>query len=311
VRLPAGYVARPAAWDDLDAVAGLVKACDRADAGVEDPVREHLEEDWRTARDDLGRHAVLVEAPDGSLTALAQVFGVNPERSVDAWVRVHPGHRGIGLGTALATWTEGRAAELVPVGASSKLYSSIVAEDEAAGRLLRGRGYMPVRVFWHMERELEEAIEPGEPPPGCAIQPYEHPRDAETVYEVLSDAFADHWGFEPYPHELAMEQLSRLDPGLIWLAVCDGEVVGALVGRTIEGSGWIDDLGVRRPWRGRGIAKGLLRRAFAELAGRGITSVALNVDSENTTGATRLYESVGMRPRRAWRLYERPLSPVS
>jgi mycothiol synthase len=311
VNLPAGYVARPGGWDDLDAVVALVKACDRADAGVEDPVREHVEEDWRATRGDLDRHLLLVHDEVGSLVGLAHVFGLNPERSVDAWIRVHPGHRGAGLGTALATWAEGRAAELVPAGFASKLYNSIAAGDEGGHDLLIGRGYEEVRVFWHMERELAGDFEPGPPPPGCELHGYEHPGDAETVYEVLEDAFTDHWGYEPYPLDLAMDQLSRLDPGLTWLAVCDGEVVGALVARTIEGSGWIEDVGVRRPWRGRGVAKALLRRAFAEFASRGLTTVALNVDSENTTGATRLYESVGMRARRAWRLYERPLSPVS
>jgi mycothiol synthase len=308
VRPPPGYTSRPASWDDLDPVAALVQACDLADAGVADPVREHIDEDWRTARDGLEPHVLVVHAGDGSLVGLAQVFGLNPERSVDAWVRVHPAHRERGLGTALAAWAEERAAALVPAGASSKLYNSIPLEDEAGDRLLVGRSMVPVRVFWHMERDLTGDLHPPELPPGCEVRSYEHPADAETVHDVLEDAFTDHWGYEPYPRDLAMEELARRDPGLIWVATCDGSAAGALIARTLEGSGWIDDLGVRRPWRGRGIARALLRQAFAELASRKIGSVALNVDSENTTGATRLYESVGMRARRAWRVYEKPLS---
>jgi mycothiol synthase len=308
VRPPPGYTSRPATWDDLDAVAALVQACDLADAGVADPVREHIDEDWRTARDGLEPHVLVVHAGDGSVVGLAQVFGLNPERSVDAWVRVHPDHRERGLGTALAAWAEERAAALVPSGASSKVYNSIPLEDEAGDRLLVRRGMVPVRVFRHMEGDLTGDLDPPELPPGCEILSYEHPADADTVHDVLEDAFTDHWGYEPYPRDLAMEQLARRDPGLIWLATCDGSAAGALIARTLEGSGWIDDLGVRRPWRGRGIARALLRRAFAELARRGIGSVTLNVDSENTTGATRLYESVGMRSRRAWRVYEKPLS---
>jgi mycothiol synthase len=308
VRPPPGYATRPATWDDLDAVAALVHACDLADAGVVVTVREHIEEDWRTARDGLEPHVLLAHARDGSLVGLAQVFGLNPEQSVDAWVRVHPEHRNRGLGTSLAAWAEERAAGLVPVGASSKLYNSLPVEDEAGDRLLVDRGFAPVRVFWHMERVFDDDPEPPEVPPGCELRPYAHPADAETVHDVLEDAFADHWGYEPYPHDLAMEQLSRRDPGLIWVATCDDAAAGALIARTLEDTGWIDDLGVRRPWRGRGIARALLRQAFGELARRGIGSVALNVDSENTTGATRLYESVGMRARRAWRVYEKPLS---
>jgi hypothetical protein len=35
--------------------------------------------------------------------------------------------------------------------------------------------------------------------------------------------------------------------------------------------------------------------------------VMLNVDSENSTGAVRLYEGVGMRTLRAWDVYEKPM----
>jgi hypothetical protein len=35
----------------------------------------------------------------------------------------------------------------------------------------------------------------------------------------------------------------------------------------------------------------------------------LNVDAQNATGATRLYERVGMRVRREWLMYEKPTAP--
>ena len=65
------------------------------------------------------------------------------------------------------------------------------------------------------------------------------------------------------------------------------------------------ELGVLAPWRGRGIATALLGRAFATFASRGLPRVMLNVDSENSTGAVRLYERVGMRTARAWDVYEK------
>jgi ribosomal protein S18 acetylase RimI-like enzyme len=45
---------------------------------------------------------------------------------------------------------------------------------------------------------------------------------------------------------------------------------------------------------GRGLAKALLLRSFREFHRRGQRRVGLGVDSENATGATKLYESVGM-----------------
>jgi ribosomal protein S18 acetylase RimI-like enzyme len=52
---------------------------------------------------------------------------------------------------------------------------------------------------------------------------------------------------------------------------------------------------VRRAWRGRGFGRALLHHSFREFRRRGLTRAALGVDAANATGATRLYESVGMR----------------
>ena len=64
-------------------------------------------------------------------------------------------------------------------------------------------------------------------------------------------------------------------------------------------------LGVRRPWRRRGLGRALLLEAFARFRERGCHAAALGVDGENTTGAVRLYESVGMRVAHRADVYER------
>ena len=68
--------------------------------------------------------------------------------------------------------------------------------------------------------------------------------------------------------------------------------------------GWIQILGVRKPWRGRGVGRGLLLTAFGAFRQRGLSRAGLGVDAENPTGATRLYESVGMRVVDRFELYE-------
>jgi ribosomal protein S18 acetylase RimI-like enzyme len=62
---------------------------------------------------------------------------------------------------------------------------------------------------------------------------------------------------------------------------------------------------VRGEHRGLGIGRALLRRVFAELAARGRTSVKLNVDGDNRSGATRLYEQEGMTRGRSYQFYEK------
>jgi mycothiol synthase len=54
-------------------------------------------------------------------------------------------------------------------------------------------------------------------------------------------------------------------------------------------------LGVRTPWRKRGIGLALLQHAFTEFHRRGEPHVGLGVDADNPTGATRLYEKAGMQ----------------
>ncbi len=50
----------------------------------------------------------------------------------------------------------------------------------------------------------------------------------------------------------------------------------------------------RKPWRKRGLGLALLHHAFGEFYRRGQPKVALGVDAQNPTGATRLYERAGM-----------------
>lgn len=83
--------------------------------------------------------------------------------------------------------------------------------------------------------------------------------------------------------------------------------MGALPGRYLGAKPWIDALGVLPAWRGRGIGASLLRTAFAEFRRRRNATVTLNVDAQNETGATVLYERVGMRPTRRWDIYEKCL----
>ena len=64
-------------------------------------------------------------------------------------------------------------------------------------------------------------------------------------------------------------------------------------------------------WRRRRLALALLLHSFRELRGRGRKRVTLGVDAENTTGATRLYERVGMTVILRDDAYEKVLEPAA
>jgi mycothiol synthase len=174
-------------------------------------------------------------------------------------------------------------------------------------------GWRPIRYSFQMRIDFDgETPEPAWPD---GLRPRNFvPGEEERVYQANMDSFADHWDFRTQ----SMEQWRRytvdhhgFDPSLWWL-VEDGDEVAAISLNAWHFSGdpqfgWIHVLGVRPPWRKRGLATALLHHSFRDFRARGATRVGLGVDGENTTGAVRLYERVGMRQVRRNDTYEKTL----
>jgi mycothiol synthase len=203
---------------------------------------------------------------------------------------VHPDAFGHGVGTAIVEWIERRSSEL----GSAEARIGIACEDERAECLLRGRGFEPIRSFFRMVIDLD--AEPEQPawPEGFVVTALE-PGEERDLYEVLEDAFVDHWGHTSRTYE---EWLGTrvLEHELCFLVRAGGEVAaGAQCKRELFGMGWVDVLGTRREYRRKGLGDALLRHSFRELYRCGARRVGLGVDAENPTGATRLYERAGMR----------------
>ena len=98
------------------------------------------------------------------------------------------------------------------------------------------------------------------------------------------------------------------DLGLWLVAWDDAEVVGGIEATETPAGAYMGELFVRGPWRGRGIARALMLQECAELRRRGASNAFFAVDSDNTTGALQLHESIGFLPRRgSTLLFEKPL----
>jgi mycothiol synthase len=162
-----------------------------------------------------------------------------------------------------------------------------------------------------MEVDLAERLPRPLWPAGLRPRVFVPGQDDERVHRAQMDAFADHWDFHrtPYDEWRAWSFAPPHDPALWFLVEDRGEVAGVCLCRPRRGDeaglGWVEVLGVRPPWRRRGLARALLLHAFRQLRARGATRVGLGVDAENVTGAVALYESVGMRQVRRSDVYEK------
>jgi mycothiol synthase len=294
---PPEFVVRSARPEDAEAVLELVPP----ESGF---TLDDIRNEWQRA--DLERDTWAWEH-DGRLVAFAILRSRGGELSVNGFV--HPDFRGRGLGTAILRATETRARER----GGRKLDNGILATDRAAAALLEANGYRDVAHYYVMTIELEEPPPEPEWPEGLEPRPFER-EHAYAFWAADDEAFQDEHDYESEPFEEFVPrwlESPRFDPQL-WTAVWDGDEIAATLIADLKrfGAGWVAGLGVRRPWRRRGLGRALLLRAFGQLYERGDRRVSLNVHTENPTGATRLYESVGMKVEREDILYRKELVVV-
>lgn len=310
---------RPLGLEDIDAALRLAERCEDVDEPIERTTRARMEllvgrRDGVTS-DNLGgvdaagelRAAAFVHAPPGD-TTIARVGLV---ASID------PAWRGRGLGRALLVWQDDRARQILThLGQSlpGRIAAYVDEHLEDRRRLYAAAGFSPKRTFRIMRRALGD----GEPeafpiPEGVEIRAWS-PEIDEAVRLAHNETFIDHWGSQPVTETSWQEYFhTDLEPSWSMVAVDErtGEVAGyALTARhehqwTALGrsEGFTEVVGVRRNYRGAGLAKALLSAVHVALHRDGIEVAALDVDDENPSGAHRFYERMGYRPSGARILY--------
>jgi mycothiol synthase len=239
--------------------------------------------------DELKPEWLRVLEVDGELVAYGDIWIDSDEVALEV---AAPGHW-----DTLLEWAEqeaqshglGRARVYVPAG----------HEAEAVAQR---RGYTLWRSSYDMEAGLPTVSqEPPAIPEGIELRPY-RPQDEEALRDALNEVFAD----DPFFHNATPAHFRELylhargfDPSLWFLAWDDGSLAGFNLSFAEspgqDDTGHIRSLGVREAWRRRGLGEALLRSAFRDLRDRGLARVTLGVVADNSTGAVRLYERVGMR----------------
>lgn len=319
ITVTGNLIARPTTMDDLEAYFTLNDIAMYEDHGGNNETIDDLRASWTRPGFDLGRSARSVFTPDGQMVGHVSVWDVG-ETPVRPWTwgYVHPDYRGQGLGTALVQWAIERAKqaiERVPENARVTLMTGSLTRNTAKKQLLEDNGFVSGRQSLDMLIDLDEAPPAPVWPDGITISSLAEQGDLKAVYIAIEDAFKDHRhyveepleeGFERFKHWLDNE--AKFQPELCYLAM-DGDTIAGISLCFKErwddpAKGYVETLGVRRPYRRKGLGLALLHYSFGEMWKLGQRKVALEVDGSSLTGATRLYERAGMHVDESYDMYE-------
>ena len=278
---------RPATAEDFEAMIGVIKVDEEALLGRPSQLGVADLREWMS-RTNLAEDSWLYEE-DRKLCAFGWFDELPGEEVSFAAGIVHPAWKGRGLGAELVERSESRARHY----GCPRLHQLALGSDDAAARLFLARGYREARRFYEMAIELGDAPDA----PDMGIERLDAD-DVRAFHAALDEAFQDHWEHHGSSFDEWWER-HRANPNLdlsLWFVIRERGEMAAVVRNEANrnGGGYVAAIGVRRPWRGKGYAKGLLLHTFREFYGRGIKRVTLGVDAENPTGATHLYERVGM-----------------
>jgi mycothiol synthase len=320
--------ARPA---DLDAWAALIART----AAVEEPVwferRADLEQIMESKNNPVGPNTVVGLDSDGVARAYARLTKNKDGTKAHGFCAVDPQWQRRGVGSALLSWLEARTrhrfAEDAGAVRDSAVQDSTGPDNAGPGGggpvprlrlfteqkqqhqcvLLEESGYEVVRYYNEMHRPLSAPLPEAPLEHGLELVPMERGL-SEALRLAHNQVFADHWGSEPRDEEswgfVVNDPLARPDLSAVVLESRTGEIAGYQLAsydpdNTVArgfSEGYTDLLGVRREFRGRGIAQALLADAMRRFAAAGLDKASLDVDSENPTGAMALYRKMGYVP---------------
>jgi mycothiol synthase len=316
--LRVGFTSRPGTPADIPALSALDSDyCTRL-FGRALRTEGEIRTEWSAPAFHPATDSRVVTDAEGRIAAWVEIYDSPPHVTIPSRLRVAPSGVPDGVVDHLIGWAADRARraiELAPPGARVAFTQGAFEADIRANERLLAAGLAPIRTFLRMQIELHDPPQAPVWPEGISVRTFVPGEDDEPALHVARDVFSDHWGHveTPFEDDLAewrtwIYEDEDFDTDL-WFLGTDGEAIVGFcqcypVGGDDPRVGLIDELGVVRSHRQRGLATALLLHAFGALYERGRTIVELGVDADSLTGATRLYEKVGMRLTRRTNLYE-------
>ena len=276
---------------------------------------------------DPGKDWVLAEV-DGRLVASTLLMPRAPaDGAVDIAIvgEVHPAHRGRGIGSTLLPMMVTRAREYAAEqGAhlSAVLRGQVISDDEGAAGLFESLGFAALR--WNFLMEADLSAPPQQPstgqttalPEGYTVHTWEG-IEHDEIRAAHNAAFGGHhYGFTPWDAQMWEQWVSgsrAYRPALSLVARdVDGDIAAYV--QTAEYDAVAETTGVREAFvakvgttpghRRQGLASALLAQCIELYRQHGFDRSALDVDSENPSGALGVYERAGFVVTKKFTLYE-------
>jgi mycothiol synthase len=311
--------------EDIPVIVGIINAADAVDQKERGMSERELREALSSPSAEPHENVLIAEvdsAPVGC--GFVRLREGDPAQGTDTNFYtdgvVLPDWRRRGIGSQLMEGLEARAISRMRQIKTENVYSAGWCEPDEGGRiaLFEKFGLKRIRYFFEMIYDSPEYPDEPEYPAGITARTFERGEDEEVSYYARNESFRDHWSFakprkDDWLHWLSGEDF---DPSLFLLAfdesqdvagICWNAVYKEMNQRTGRDEGWIDLLGVLRPYRRKGLGRALLLESMRLLRDRGMKELALGVDADSPTGATRLYESVGFRVRKTQVAYRKVL----
>ena len=325
VTLPAGFTVRGATLEDVEPSLELYNLWAQKIIG-EDEINdaEAIRNEWVSPGFDPAEDIRLVFSPNDRLVGYIETWTTTkPPVHPWIWGRVHPDYDGMGIGSWMLGWAEEHIRPAMNELSPGLRFAPRVGtyhKSKESQKLFEDFGYHYIRSFYRMLIEMDAPPPVPLWPEELTIRTYHPETDVEAVFRADQDIFRDHFGFieEPYEEGLArfkhfMTGRKDFDPTLWWLAMDGKEIAGICLCRPQAHedpeTGYVSTLGVRRPWRKRGLGLAFLQHAFGEFYRRGKRKASLGVDAENLTGALRLYEKAGMHVHMQVDTFEKEIRP--
>jgi mycothiol synthase len=314
---------RPMTRDDAVAVNDLMAAAEAVDRAEEHYNVDDVIEDLGNPMIDPAKDWMLI-ALDGVVVGQSRLMPRAPSDgalSVGLDGAVHPAYRRQGIGSRLVplmverarAYVQERGDDLTPV-----ITGSAPSDNTDLASIFEKQGLHPERWSFLMLADLGGEAVASEPalPDRYTLHTWEGV-DHDELRDAHNRAFHGHPGFTPWSSPMWSQWVAdsrSFRPTLSLVARAADGAVAAYVqtsefDATAEASGireaYVSKVGTIEEHRRRGLAGTLLQIALRRYRDAGFDRAALDVDSENPSGALGVYERVGFRTHLRWTNYSR------